>query len=96
VTVTAQTVLAAIEAIPETPENYRAWREARDAAKKLTQSGPRVIGYAVVGRDDNLVKGYGPAALAAAQEFAVESTRDCADMGIDWEYRVTEITEARA
>ena len=34
-TVTARTVLASIEAIPETPENFRELREARAEAKKL-------------------------------------------------------------
>lgn len=34
-TITARTVLAAIEAIPETPENYRQLRAAIKDAKEL-------------------------------------------------------------
>lgn len=34
-TITAKTLLASIEAIPETTENFRQLREAIDAAKKL-------------------------------------------------------------
>lgn len=34
-TITARTVLAAIQAIPETDENYRQVREAARAAKEL-------------------------------------------------------------
>lgn len=37
-TVTARTVLAAIEAIPETDENYRALREARIVARTLVHA----------------------------------------------------------
>jgi hypothetical protein len=35
VTITAKTLLASIEAIPETPENYRQLREAVRDAKTL-------------------------------------------------------------
>jgi hypothetical protein len=37
VTITAKTLLASIEAIPETPENYRQLREAVRDAKTLIE-----------------------------------------------------------
>lgn len=40
-TITARTVLAAIQAIPETPENYRQLREATRAAEALAKSEDR-------------------------------------------------------
>jgi hypothetical protein len=36
-TITAQTLLASIEAIPETPENFRQFREAVREAKALVE-----------------------------------------------------------
>lgn len=52
----------------------------------------QVIGYVVVDRDGKLVKDFGQDSVAA-QEFAIESTGDCEDMGIDWDYRVAGIIE---
>lgn len=37
-TVTAKTILASIEAIPETPENFRQVRDAIRDAKRLVES----------------------------------------------------------
>lgn len=52
----------------------------------------KTLGYVVVDREGKLVKDFGQDNVAA-QEFAIESTGDCEDMGIDWAYRVAEIVE---
>jgi hypothetical protein len=88
-------LLATIEAIPETPENYRALREARDAAKKLKDASPRTLGYIVVDRSGIMVGGqhkYSESAQADADEW----TEDCKAGGVDWDYRVVELTERAA
>jgi hypothetical protein len=55
---------------------------------------PEVIAYVVVARDGQLIgkqqfKGY-----AAAKALADVWTADCQTEGVDWDYRVAEITEA--
>ena len=56
---------------------------------------PEIIGYVVVDREGKFIKDFG-ADSVAAQAFAVESTEDCKDTGIDWDYRVAAITEHAA
>lgn len=52
-----------------------------------------VYGYIVVGRDGGLVKDFTGEDQTAAIKFAAESTQDCKDMGIDWDYRVAAIVD---
>lgn len=72
--------------------------ELRKVAGAILFAGyrtPVVIGYAVVGgRSGQFVRSFGADEREAAQAFAEESTRDCADIGIDFAYRVAEIVDA--
>ncbi|WP_284763423.1 hypothetical protein [Arthrobacter sp. efr-133-R2A-63] len=68
---------------------------AADALMADGHRKPIVIGYAVVGgKSGQFVRSFGADERDAALAFADESTRDCADMGIDFDYRVAEIVEA--
>ncbi|MCZ9884110.1 hypothetical protein [Arthrobacter sp. B2a2-09] len=71
-----------------------------DLAAALIADGyrkPVVVGYAVVGgKSGQFVRSFGAGERDAALAFADESTRDCADMGIDFDYRIAEIVEAAA
>lgn len=51
--------------------------------------------YVVIDRDGKFIKEFGDD-KASARAFAHESTQDCEDMGIDWDYRVAEIVEVAA
>lgn len=51
--------------------------------------------YVVIDRDGKFIKEFGED-KTAARAFAQESTQDCEDMGIDWDYRVAEIREVAA
>ena len=54
---------------------------------------PRTLGYIVVDRGCVMV-GNQHKHRESAQAFADEWTADCKTDGIDWDYRVAEITEA--
>ncbi|MFF1382818.1 hypothetical protein ACFVWT_04555 [Arthrobacter sp. NPDC058288] len=54
---------------------------------------PKVLGYIVVDRSGVMV-GNQQKHRESAQAFAEEWTADCRTAGIDWEYRVAEITES--
>jgi hypothetical protein len=70
-------------------------RTAPAAVKAILAAGyrkPRVLGYAVVDRAGAAVHTFKN--RTTAQQVAEESTRDCKEAGIDWDYRVADIVEA--
>lgn len=54
-----------------------------------------LLGYVVVGRDGHMLGAQYPT-KGEAQAMADEWTKDCKEAGVDWEYRVAEITEPAA
>lgn len=84
---------------PDLLPDFHAWSDASDvdhADTVLTLiDGPEVINYVVIARDGKFIQEFGQD-KTAAEDFARESTRDCRDMEIDWDYRVAEIVEARS
>jgi hypothetical protein len=64
--------------------------KTRDGLVQTTSA----LSYVVVDRDGKFIKDFGKDNIGA-QEFAIEYTGDCMDMGIDWDYRVAEIVEAQ-
>lgn len=71
---------------------------AYDLADRMVAMGYRkaeVVSYVVITRDGRFVKDFG-GDKTAADDFAADSTGDCSDAGIDWDYRVAEIVEVQA
>jgi hypothetical protein len=67
----------------------------RDALLVAGYGKAEVLGYIVVDRGGIMV-GTQHKHRESAQAFADEWTADCKTAGIDWDYRVAEITEARS
>jgi hypothetical protein len=82
----------------ETPQaDCRVCPDVQRAAAAVEVMGYRKverISYVVITRDGRFVKEFGGDKVRA-EAFANESTRDCKDAEIDWDYRVAEIVEAQ-
>ena len=74
--------------------DYRDLKAVMLRLARVERMQHKVIGYAVVGRDGGMVRNnFSTNDRALALEFAEQSTQDCKDMGVDWDYRVVTITE---